>query len=271
MRAITSERQRRRGHGLHRAKGIALDARNLDEASHRIAGHAEMMLKRNLGGILHLLVRSPQRRTEARRRHGRGRTHLSLAADLGTRDRGVMLDDGANGRGGEEKGAHPALVGALAVVKVIADDGGNHASRAIGGCRHHLAACGIFLVHRHGVNANPVHHLMGVDGVVATLGKKLVENVCRTAFDLEAARQVPSARQAALHAGVHLMPDAVQFLGQGIAIACPFIGSAHLGNGEPGFASHAQHVGGIDKGKGHRPMAGSLHRVERHRFGMLAL
>ena len=46
---------------LHRAEGVALDAGDLDEPADRIAGHAEMVLHRDLGGVLDLLVRAAER------------------------------------------------------------------------------------------------------------------------------------------------------------------------------------------------------------------
>ena len=55
--------QRERGGGdrLDGAEGVALDAGDLHEAADRVAGHAEVMLHRDLGGVLDLLVRAAKR------------------------------------------------------------------------------------------------------------------------------------------------------------------------------------------------------------------
>ena len=102
-RAVAVQRQRRGGDRLDRAEGVALDAGDLHQAADRVAGHAEVMLHRDLGGVLDLLVRAAERRAQARRRHRAGDADLALAADLGARDRGVELEQRADrGRGQQE-------------------------------------------------------------------------------------------------------------------------------------------------------------------------
>ena len=61
MAAVAVQRERCRGDRLDRAEGVALDARDLDQPADRIAGHAEVMLHRDLGGVLDLVVRAPER------------------------------------------------------------------------------------------------------------------------------------------------------------------------------------------------------------------
>ena len=60
-RPVAVQRQRRRGDRLDRAEGVALDAGDLHQPADRIAGHAEVMLHRDLGGVLDLLVRAAER------------------------------------------------------------------------------------------------------------------------------------------------------------------------------------------------------------------
>ena len=64
--------ERGRGDRLVGAEGVALDARDLHQAADRVAGHAEVMLHADLGGVLDLLVGAAERRGQARRGH-RGR------------------------------------------------------------------------------------------------------------------------------------------------------------------------------------------------------
>jgi hypothetical protein len=51
MGAVTAQRELSGGDGLDGAEAVALDARNLDEASDGVAGHAEVVLERDLGGV----------------------------------------------------------------------------------------------------------------------------------------------------------------------------------------------------------------------------
>ena len=76
-----------------------------------------MMLERDLGGVLDLRIGRAERRRKPRRRHRRGGADLALAADLGARDRGVVLDDAADRRGDEQERAHAFAVGADAYAR----------------------------------------------------------------------------------------------------------------------------------------------------------
>ena len=108
---MPSPRKREGGGGdrLVGAEGVALDAGDLDEAADRVAGHAEMVLHADLGGVLDLLVGAAEHRREPAGGHRGGDADLALAADLGARDRGVHLAQDGDGRGREQE-----VVGALA-------------------------------------------------------------------------------------------------------------------------------------------------------------
>src|SRR5215211_9501969 len=60
------------GDGLDRADGVALDAGDLHQPTHRVAGEAEVVLDADLGGVLHLLRRSPDHLGEAGGGHRAG-------------------------------------------------------------------------------------------------------------------------------------------------------------------------------------------------------
>src|SRR3954470_15714234 len=91
------------GDGLDRADGVALDARDLHQAADGVAGQAEVVLDADLGGVLHLLRRSPDHLGEAGGGHGAGGADLALAADLRTGDGGVLLEQQPDRGGGEEE------------------------------------------------------------------------------------------------------------------------------------------------------------------------
>ena len=73
---MPSPRSARRGggDGLDGAEAVALDAGHLDEAADRVAGHAEVVLERDLGGVLDLGVASRRARRRGRRRPWRRRS-----------------------------------------------------------------------------------------------------------------------------------------------------------------------------------------------------
>src|SRR5690625_5058588 len=83
VRAIPPKRERGRRDRLDRPKSVPLDTGNLDETPDRIAGHAEMVLERNFGGILDLLRRAAKRLAKCAGRHCRSRSDLCLTTGLG--------------------------------------------------------------------------------------------------------------------------------------------------------------------------------------------
>ena len=64
-----------------------------------------MMFQGDFGGILDLGWRAAHDRAKPGRSHGRRRPNLALAANLGSGNRGVMLDDAANRRRRQQEGA----------------------------------------------------------------------------------------------------------------------------------------------------------------------
>ena len=87
--------------GLYRADGIALNTRNLHQSAHWVAGKAQIMLQSNLRGVFHLGWGCPQQLSHACGGHSGGRPHLALAANLGSGDGRIFLDNHANGTGGQ--------------------------------------------------------------------------------------------------------------------------------------------------------------------------
>ena len=69
---VTGQRQRGRRHRRDRAHGIALEGRDWHQAADRITGHAQRMLRRDLGGVLDLLGRAAQHTRHAGGGHCRG-------------------------------------------------------------------------------------------------------------------------------------------------------------------------------------------------------
>ena len=78
-----------RPHGRH---GVALDAGNLHQTADGIAGQPQMMLQRDLGGVLRLFQRHIGQLGQSGGSHGAGCADLRLTAALGAGDRGVLLD-----------------------------------------------------------------------------------------------------------------------------------------------------------------------------------
>src|SRR5690606_19483187 len=108
--AVAAQRHARGVDRLHRAHGVALDARDLHQPADRVAGQPEVVLHADLGRVLHLRHARAQRRRKAAGGHRAGDADLALAADLGAADRGVLLVEDADPGGGE-----PAVEDALLV------------------------------------------------------------------------------------------------------------------------------------------------------------
>ena len=93
--------------GFHRAHAVALDAGDLDEAADGVAGHAEIVLHGDFGGVLDLVVGSVERGDQSSGGHGAGDADFALAADFGSGDAGVFFVEDADGGGGEEVAEDP--------------------------------------------------------------------------------------------------------------------------------------------------------------------
>ena len=65
MRSVAVQGERRGVDRLDRAERVALDAGNLHEAADRVAGHAEVMLHADLGGVLDLRIRCRRARRQS--------------------------------------------------------------------------------------------------------------------------------------------------------------------------------------------------------------
>ena len=98
------------GPRLDRAERAALDARHLDEAGHRIARHAEVVLQRRLRRVGDDLMIEVVRLRDERRAHRRRHADLRLAAAFRARQRRVVLAQVADRRRREEavRGSCPA-------------------------------------------------------------------------------------------------------------------------------------------------------------------
>ena len=81
---------------LDRPQTVAFDAGHLNQANSRVAGHAQMMFQRDFGSVFNLFVGAAKRSTQARRRHGCRTAHLTLTADFGSGNAGVVLDQPAD-------------------------------------------------------------------------------------------------------------------------------------------------------------------------------
>src|SRR5580704_11157357 len=88
--------------GFDGAHAIALDAGDLDEAADGGAGHAEVVLHGDLGGVFDLRVGAVECGDETTGGHAAGYAYFALTADLGSGYAGVLFVEDADGGGGEE-------------------------------------------------------------------------------------------------------------------------------------------------------------------------
>ena len=105
---VAALREPRGGHGGRGRDRVALDAGDLHQAADRVAREPEVMLHRDLRGVLDLPVGAAHDGGEAARRHRARRPHLGLASALGPRDRRVRLEQRAERRRREQIAADAA-------------------------------------------------------------------------------------------------------------------------------------------------------------------
>jgi len=96
--------------GFYGAHAVAFDAGDLDEAADGVAGHAEVVLHGDLGGVLDGGGISVERGDEAASSHAAGYPYFALAADFGAGDAGVFFVENADGRSGEEVAEQAGLL-----------------------------------------------------------------------------------------------------------------------------------------------------------------
>ncbi len=228
VRAVAAQRHARGVDGLDGAHGVALDARDLHQPAHRVAGHAQVVLHADLGGVLHLRRGAAEHGRQRARRHRAGHAHLALAADFGARERGRLFVDQANGAGREQELDDALVAGPGNETRVVVQHRRHHPGRAVGGRRDHAAAGGVLLAHGHGVEVDPVEH--GQRVAQRFLGPRAQALVQRRGAprQVQRARQLPPARTAPAHGGGHGLPDVQQ--------AAPYLGGAvpvlFVGQGE---------------------------------------
>ena len=104
------------------AAGVALDAGDLHKPGDRVADEAEDVLDGDGTGLAAHLRRAAGKLNDRRCSHGAGAAALGLTAAAGAGEAGVVADDHADGRGGEE--GHHAVVFVEAVFLLHGDDGG---------------------------------------------------------------------------------------------------------------------------------------------------
>ena len=154
--------QRERGgvDGLDGAEGVALDAGNLDQAADRVAGHAEMVLHADLGGVLDLLVAAAERGGKPAAAIEQATPTSPWQPTSAPEIEAFLLYSTPIAAAVSRKRRMPASRRARAIVAVIAQHRGNDAGRAVGRRGHDAAAGGVLLVDGHREEADPVHDLM---------------------------------------------------------------------------------------------------------------
>ena len=191
-----------------------------------------MMLQRNFRRVLDLRRGSAERGAKPRGSHGGGRPHLPLTADLGARNGRAVLDQPPDCGGGQQEITFALSGRAVAMVAVIAQDCRRHARGAIGRRGDDLAARGVFLIHRHGVDAEPVVGDMRLGDVQTLLRLKLVMDALRPALHAETAGQHALLGETPVDNGVHRSGDGVDPLVQLRRRQVGFlIRPLHLGDG----------------------------------------
>src|SRR3546814_1140654 len=134
MLPIAPQRERSGVDRLNRSERVALDTRHLEETSNGIAGHAGMVLHRDLSGIFDLRIGCAHGSRQSGCRHRAGRADLALTADLGPGNGRVELDEHADRAGGQQDIVHARAIRTRPEIPIVAQHGGDDARGAVGGC-----------------------------------------------------------------------------------------------------------------------------------------
>ena len=193
--------------GFDCAHAVAFDAGNLHEAADGVAGHAEVVLHGDLGGVLDLGVGAVECGDQSAGGHRAGDADFALTADLRSGDAGVLFVEDADGGGGEEV-AEDALplfcLRSFGEAHVVVRDGGDDSGGAVGGRGDDSASGGVLFVDRHCVHRDPVH---GGERIFGAFG---FETPCQTrsaTADVEPSGKDAFDCDSALRASLHRAPQ----------------------------------------------------------------
>ena len=242
MLAIPAQREAGGRNRLDRAKAVPFDAGHLHQPLHRIAGHAKVVFKRDLGGVFHLFGRTAHHRAKPGSGHRRGRPDLGLAAAFRTGDRSVVLAQAADGGGGQKEIADLRGHRPRHMIQPVADHRRQDARRPVGGRGHDLPAGGVFLVHRHGIDTHPVVDRVRRGQVHPAFGQKRLVNTLGAAAHLQPAGQDAIGRKTTVDAIVHHLPEPLHprlDLARGAEVQ--FVRALHLGYGLARSLRHLKH------------------------------
>ncbi|MND50539.1 hypothetical protein D3C80_415110 [compost metagenome] len=163
-----------------------------------------------------------------------------------------MLDDAADRGGRQQELADIVFRRILVEMQEILERCGNDAGSAVGRRRHDATAAGIFLVHRHGVNREPVIGEEGIGPVAAPFLVEAIMDRPRPPLDLEPARHDAIDLEATIDTAVHRLPDRVYTLVQRLrARVGQFVGPLHLRDRKTRAVGHLEHLPGGRKRIGH--------------------
>ena len=157
-------------------KPVAFDTGHLYQPFDRVAGHAQVMLQRDLSRVFDLRRSTAQHRRQIRRHPWR----LKQTAYFGLTPASAPLIEALNltsppmAAAVSRKSSICASEAPGDVFEPIFDHRRHHTGRAVGGRGHDLTTGGVFLVHGHGVDAHPVVDLMRRSQVGAAFGNQRI-------------------------------------------------------------------------------------------------
>ena len=202
--------------GFDGAHAVALNAGDLDEAADGVAGHAEVVLHGDLGGVFDLGVGAVEGRDQASRGHAAGYADFALAADFCAGDAGVLFVEDADGCGGEEVADEAgffffggfvfrsSFCFVFGEAHVVVGDGGDDSGGSVGRGGDDSASGGVFFVDGHGVDGDPVER---GEGVFGAFGLEAVREAWCSAADVEASGEDAFGGDASCGAGLHGLPE----------------------------------------------------------------
>ena len=191
--------------------GVTLDARNLHQSAHGVAGESQVVFQAHFGSIFDLRRCSAKQLVGSGSSHGASHAHFALAAHVGTRHRCVGFHHQAKQSGGG-KGAQDALFGeSFGEVQVI-EHSRQHAASTASGRGDNLSATGILFAHCQCVG---IHQSAALEA--AGVAKRFHIVAHGFAANAQSAGQHAFGFDAALHRFFHHLPHLAQIFPDGVA------------------------------------------------------
>ena len=195
--------------GTHGGHGIALDAGDLHQAAHGIAGQTQMMLQGDFRRVFDLVNAHLVEFRQSGGRHGAGCADLRLTAAFRSADGGVACHNGTH-QTRRRQGADHVVIGKSVFLLHIFEYRGNDTAGTAGGGRDDESAVRVLLADGEGVGA----HDAVFPGLGTLVDVTLIEQILGLSLHTQSAGQGARVGQSFSYGGAHGLPHIAEESGK---------------------------------------------------------